>query len=267
MTPKKKLLALGAVVLLLAAAYWYGGGAPGLQGWQAAPSVPASSAQGSGAMSSSAQGSGSSSSQQPPQDQASDPSGSQGDGSASRPEETPPAGGQAGDSTASSAPAQSSPPSEEETTAVSPPPAEGPAPEQSQEEALVCTVSIRCDAVLEHMDWLDPAIAALIPADGVILTETQASFEEGETAFDLLQRLTRQEGIHLEASFTPGYGSSYVEGIANLYEFDCGQQSGWLYLVNGVSPGYGGSQYVLSPGDVVEWIYTCDMGQSQGATE
>ena len=98
----------------------------------------------------------------------------------------------------------------------------------------------------------------------MILAPEEVSFEEGETVFDLLQRQTRAHGIHMEATFTPGYGSSYVEGIANLYEFDCGQQSGWVYLVNGVSPSYGSSQYLLSPGDVVEWAYTCDMGHDVG---
>ena len=58
-----------------------------------------------------------------------------------------------------------------------------------------------------------------------------------------------------------------MEGIDNLYEFDCGQQSGWLYRVNGYSPGYSSSQYVLSDGDQVEWLYTCDLGQDVGATQ
>ena len=61
----------------------------------------------------------------------------------------------------------------------------------------------------------------------------------------------------MEATFTPGYGSSYVEGIANLYEFDCGEQSGWLYLVNGWSPNYTSDCYLLSDGDAVTWYYTC----------
>ena len=39
-----------------------------------------------------------------------------------------------------------------------------------------------------------------------------------------------------------------------------------LYLVNGVSPGYSASEYTLKPGDRVEWVYTCDMGQDVGAS-
>ena len=32
------------------------------------------------------------------------------------------------------------------------------------------------------------------------------------------------------------YNSYYVEGIGNLYEFDCGSESGWMYKVNGWFP-------------------------------
>ena len=112
------------------------------------------------------------------------------------------------------------------------------------------------------MDWLNPDKRELIPADGILFAAAQVSVQAGETAFDLLQRQARAAGIQMEATFTPGYGSSYVEGIANLYEFDCGQQSGWIYLVNGAQPGCGSSQYTLSDCDVVEWVYRCNLGDT-----
>ena len=59
---------------------------------------------------------------------------------------------------------------------------------------------------------------------------------------------------------TPMYNSAYIEGIHNLYEFDCGQLSGWIYKVNGWSPNYGCSRYALKDGDVIEWVYTCNLG-------
>ena len=63
--------------------------------------------------------------------------------------------------------------------------------------------------------------------------------------------------------------SYYVEGINNLYEFDCGEQSGWMYAVNGWYPNYGCSAYTLSDGDVIGWAYTCngygaDLGAPMG---
>ena len=68
----------------------------------------------------------------------------------------------------------------------------------------------------------------------------------------------------MESSWTPIYNSAYIEGIHNLYEFDCGSLSGWMYRVNGWYPNYGCSRYQLEPGDVVEWRYTCDLGQDVG---
>ena len=55
-----------------------------------------------------------------------------------------------------------------------------------------------------------------------------------------------------------------IEGIANLYEFDCGELSGWMYKVNDWFPNYGCSRYELKDGDKVEWVYTCDLGKDVG---
>lgn len=254
---QKRLLAAGVVAAVLAIAFWYGGSAPGLQGWQV--SQPTSSASESSAPSS--QDTAADSASTPPDTSASTQSG-----------ETPeqPVQTGAADKQSPSAPpaassvAQSSA-SLQQAEGSAQPPEESGSSVSSQEPVLTCTLSIRCNAILEHLDWLNPDKSELVPADGVILAASQTSVPKGETVFNLLQSQTRAAGIQMEASFTPGYGSSYVEGIANLYEFDCGQQSGWTYLVNGVQPGYGSSQYVLSDGDVVEWVYTCNLGKDAGA--
>ena len=60
------------------------------------------------------------------------------------------------------------------------------------------------------------------------------------------------------------YNSAYIEGINNLYEFDCGELSGWMYSVNDWYPNYGCSCYTVQPGDVICWVYTCDLGQDVG---
>ncbi|MFQ9178621.1 MAG: DUF4430 domain-containing protein [Eggerthella lenta] len=57
-----------------------------------------------------------------------------------------------------------------------------------------------------------------------------------------------------------GGSSSYVSSIGGLAEFACGPGSGWLYFVNGSSPGYGCGSYILSGGENITWIYTCDLG-------
>ena len=140
-------------------------------------------------------------------------------------------------------------------------------PEDQQvntEKALTCTFSIECSTIFNNLDMLDPAKLEMLPSGGVILAATTVSFHEGESVFDVLQRVCRERGIHLEASWTPVYNSAYIEGIHNLYELDCGSLSGWMYRVNGWYPNYGCSRYQLKDGDVVQWRFTCDLGKDVG---
>ncbi len=127
-----------------------------------------------------------------------------------------------------------------------------------------CTLSVRCDTILDNMDWLDPEKVELVPEDGVIFPATEVTFYEGESVFNVLQREMKKAKIHMEFEDTPMYNSAYIEGIHNLYEFDCGELSGWMYKVNGWFPNYGCSRYQLQEGDVVEWVYTCDLGVDVG---
>ncbi len=123
--------------------------------------------------------------------------------------------------------------------------------------ACECTLSIRCDTILDHYDDLDPAKAEFVPDDGVILATVKVPFAEGETAFDATKRACEAYGLQIEYSWTPLYNSYYVEGINYLYEFDCGAESGWMFKVNGWFPNYGASSYVLQDGDAIMWEYTC----------
>ena len=67
--------------------------------------------------------------------------------------------------------------------------------------------------------------------------------------------------IHLEFSKTPAFNSMYIEGIANIYAFDAGELSGWVYRVNGIVPSYSCSEYIVADGDNIEFIYTCNSGK------
>jgi hypothetical protein len=104
----------------------------------------------------------------------------------------------------------------------------------------------------------------VIPANGVILGATTVVFTEGESVFDVLQRVTRELGIHMSSRWTPAHNSAYVVGIGNINEFDVGPLSGWMYRVNGVFPNFGASQFILSDGDVIEWLYTVNLGAGIG---
>lgn len=127
-----------------------------------------------------------------------------------------------------------------------------------------CTFSIECSTILNNLTDLDPDKRELVPLNGVILEPTKVTFYEGESVFDVLQRICKEKNIHMEASWTPVYNSAYIEGIHNLYEFDCGALSGWMYSVDGWYPNYGCSRYQLVEGEKVEWRYTCDLGKDVG---
>ncbi len=132
------------------------------------------------------------------------------------------------------------------------------------DKELTCILSVRCDTILNNVSSLDKAKSALVPADGIIFPEKEVTFYEGETVFNVLMREMKRNKIHLEFENIPLYNSAYIEGIANLYELDCGELSGWMYRVNGWFPNYGCSRYLLKDGDRVEWVYTCDLGADVG---
>ena len=130
---------------------------------------------------------------------------------------------------------------------------------------LTCTLEVRCDTLLGNLDRMQPEKAALVPEDGVILAVTEVEFTAGESVFDVFRRVLRTEKIHFEYVDASAYDSVYIEGIGNIYEFDCGPQSGWMFCVNDIYPGLGSSAYTLADGDVIEFRYTCDLGADLGA--
>ncbi len=175
-----------------------------------------------------------------------------------------------------SAPATGAEPIPESTTTITPdayktdPVPEGkPTPVEPQdvvigENEYTCTLSISCSTILDNLKDCDPEKVDLVPEDGWILEPMEVTFREGESVFNVLQRVCKQQKIHLEFMNTPIYNSAYIEGIANLYEFDVGELSGWMYKVNEWFPNYGCSRYRLNDGDIICWEYTCDLGHDVG---
>lgn len=145
-----------------------------------------------------------------------------------------------------------------------PKPVEWQDAEVNKNQVLTCTLSIDCLTILDNLEQFDPDKLSILPEDGIIFSARKVSFYEGESVFDVLLRETKKNRIHMEYSMTPIYNSNYIEGIHNLYEFDCGELSGWMYSVNGWFPNYGCSRYQLKNGDVVKWRYTCDLGKDVG---
>lgn len=140
---------------------------------------------------------------------------------------------------------------------------EEPSLTETADGGNVCTVTILCDTAVASPDC-DPDILAILPPDGCILAETQTAFEAGDSVFDVLKAVCREQKIHMEYMETPLYHCAYIEGISNLYEFDCGSLSGWMYAVNDVYPPFGCSRYPVEPGDRITIRYTCALGEDIG---
>ena len=130
---------------------------------------------------------------------------------------------------------------------------------------LTCTLEIRCDTLLTQLDKVPAEKVNLVPEDGIMLATTEVEFAGGESVFDVFRKTLREEKLHFEYVDASAYDSVYIEGIGNIYEFDCGPQSGWMFSVNDVYPGLGCSAYTLADGDVIVFSYTCDLGADLGA--
>lgn len=134
---------------------------------------------------------------------------------------------------------------------------------ENRPDKNICYVTITCRTALASGELSD-AMLGILPEDGVILERYEIEYEDGATVFDVFADAVKENKIHMEYSGTAKV--PYVEGIANLYEFDCGPLSGWMYQVNGWFPSFSMGQYKVERGDSFELIYTCDLGEDVGDT-
>lgn len=125
-----------------------------------------------------------------------------------------------------------------------------------------CTLAVSCHTAVAKGMAAQERWQHIVPARGVILSPTTVEFRQGESVFDVLKRELQERHIQLE--FSGLLGMQYVKGIHNLYEFDGGPDSGWMYCVNGWYPHYGCGQYQVQQGDAIEWNYTCNLGRDLG---
>lgn len=243
---KNKIIAGVIIWIVLAFIFWYGGDAPGLRGWEPEPKEVSTTIQ---------------------------------NGNSQKQDEIPETSAEKNavaekfdESTLTSAEEQEmviNESTDKDKYLTDPVPQGKPIPVEPEnavitDKELTCTLSVRCDTILQNIAWLDSEKVDIVPKDGVIFAEKIVTFYEGESVFNLLMREMKRNKIHMEFENTPIYNSAYIEGIANLYEFDCGELSGWMYKVNGWFPNYGCSRYQLKAGDKVEWVYTCDLGVDVG---
>lgn len=143
-------------------------------------------------------------------------------------------------------------------------------------KTVTCTIEIECKTILNNLDKLRSEKKSFLPSNGIILKATTVTVKEGATVFDVLEKVCsenacaqgcsycKNDGIQTDHVYTPAYDSEYIRGIHQLYEKDCGTQSGWMYSVNGVYPNYGVNKYPVKNGDTIRFRYTCDLGSDIG---
>lgn len=124
---------------------------------------------------------------------------------------------------------------------------------------ISCTIEIRCDNATARKDSItNQGIRDSIPDDGTILEVTTYTGKEGFTVYDVLAEVTAAHNPVIP--IVANADRSYVSSINNLSEKNVGPTSGWTYRVNGVLPMMAANQYKVKDGDVIKWIYVCQLG-------
>ena len=133
------------------------------------------------------------------------------------------------------------------------PPAGTTEPSVSPEAATV-SFAIQCTSIINHRELWRDGLEEVIPTSGYFY-QGNKEISAGDTVYDVLKRICDKNNIVLDAEYTPLFGSYYIKGIGNLYEFDCGSESGWKYMVNDTYAGVSSSSYILKNGDRVVFTY------------
>ena len=124
----------------------------------------------------------------------------------------------------------------------------------TKNKAKTISFTIQCKNIINKKDIWRSGLEEFIPKSGVYFSG-KVKYEADKSVYDYLKKICNSNDILLDAKYTPLYETYYVAGIGNLYEFDCGGQSGWKYSVNGKLPGVGCSRHFPQPGDVVVFFY------------
>lgn len=149
---------------------------------------------------------------------------------------------------------------------------ENPVTEQKEKSVAPLTTPTQPDATQpapENKPIPEPQKEVTFSIKGTVVNSSsyfispqKVGLKEGQSVMDVLSEYCRNNGIQVGIR-----GGTYVAGINNLYEFDKGAESGWLYRVNGTFPSYGAAQYAVQVGDTIEWMYTENMGKDVGAPQ
>lgn len=123
-------------------------------------------------------------------------------------------------------------------------PTEAPTP-----QTAIVTISIDCANATEGG-------VPGAPESGWIMGKKEIELQDGDTVWDVLNRICRDRGIAVSKTGSGSY--IFVKSIAGVAPVSA--QSGWMFSVNGVYVQTGAGNYVVSGGDAIRWKYTMNGG-------
>lgn len=126
---------------------------------------------------------------------------------------------------------------------------------RTQASVVTCTVEIECKKILSNMDSLKAGHEEYVPDDGIIMSTVSVTVKNGQTVYDAVKSACSQKGVTINA-VNSSFGI-YIAGFNYIDEKDCGRESGWLYYVNGITPGVSCGKYKVKNGDNIVFSYTC----------
>lgn len=124
-----------------------------------------------------------------------------------------------------------------------------------ESQANFVSMVIQCKEAVEYMKANPEKTEVynnIVPADGIMLNQSNIQFQQDDTVLDILKKVTKQEKIILKEK------GGYVSNIGGLAEKAkaFGEQSGWLYSVNGViPPNTSVAAYQVKEGDEIELLF------------
>lgn len=119
-------------------------------------------------------------------------------------------------------------------------------------------ISANCLTILDNLDKISDNTKSLLPYNGIVIEEQTVFLYEGDSVLSLIERVCDEQRVELY--YKGSRNSAYVAGIGGIIEFDAGAESGWNYKMNGEVVSVGVSEQEINDGDVIEFVYTCALG-------
>lgn len=131
-----------------------------------------------------------------------------------------------------------------------------------QDLAGTVCLKVSCEKVVALAESDAADISDSLPTDGIVAEVKDYPFYTGETVFDVLLKVLKENKIAI--NYTGGAKDAYVKSISGISDGQFGTMSGWIYTINGEFASVGCSQYLLSDGDKIEFNYSVNMADDFG---